>query len=287
MEVKEKIYCIKCGREIKEGLLYCDRCGQSVAKSKAQQSKSKSKRRQAEQIHREQINRRKRREEKEIKKQAKRRKARRSAAVICVIIGIILLGVLCAAGGYIYMSGSSSIKSIDDVVNEDIAQSSPVVANGRETTGSASSDTGMSFKLYEYGGLACPYPESFTQKSTSGGELLRLEDAAGGAVMTLTQESVPPADDMLAAADELMTAYYRDALALGSVTKTRLGAGWYIITYETDTRIFHRKCVISSDGSNTALRYDFEYDKSSAKAEEYANCIASLDENFISGQDSQ
>ena len=274
----EKIYCIRCGREIKDGLLYCDRCGQSVTKSKEQQSKSRSNRKQAEQIHREQINRKRRREEKEIKKQAKRRKARKRAAVMSVIAGILILGVVCAVCAFIFMSESLGIKSVNDVVNEDIAKSAPTATTGQLTTSSVSTNTGMSFRNLEFGGLTCPYPESFTYKPTSGGEIERREDAAGGAIMTISSESVS------GAARDMMTAYYDEVSQLGSVTENRSGSDWYIVTYETDTSIIHRKCVINE---NIALMYNFEYDKSSAKAEEYANCIINLDEMFTSGQDSQ
>ena len=278
----EKIYCIKCGREIKDGLLYCDRCGQSVAKSKARQSKSKSKRKQAEQIHREQINRRKRREEKEIKKQAHRRKARRRAAVFGAFLGILVLGVVCASGAYIYMSRSSSIRSVDDVVNEDIAQSSPAATVGHETTGSVSPNAGMNFRMCTFGGLSCPYPDSFKERSVTGDEIIKREDPEGGAIMTISGRAIAAGG----AARDMMTAYYDEVFMLGDVTENRSGSDWYIVTYEIDTRVFHRKCVIDST-NGTALRYDFEYDKSSAKAEEYAGCIVSIDENFTSVQDNQ
>ena len=275
----EKIYCIQCGREIKDGLLYCDRCGQSVAKSKEQQSKSKSKRAQAEQIHREQINRRKRREEKEIKKQVKRRKARKRAAVMGVIVAILVLGIICAVGAYIlYGSGESSFKSVDDLANENIAQSSPESTTGQLTTSSVSTNTGMSFRNLEFGGLTCPYPENFAYKPTSGREIERLEDEAGGAIMTISSGSVS------GAARDMMTVYYDEVSKFGTVSENRSGSDWYIVTYETDTSIAHRKCVINED---IALMYDFEYDKSSAKAEEYASCIENLDEMFTGVQDTQ
>ena len=280
----DKIYCIRCGREIKDGLLYCDRCGQSVKKSKAQQSKNRSKRAQAEEIHREQINRKKRREAKEKKKQVKRRKARKRAAVMIVIIAILVLGVICAACAYISMSKSSSIRSVDDVVNEDIAQSSPAETTGRVTTASVSSNTGMSFRNVEFGGLVCPYPENFTSKPTSGRELMRVEDEAGGAVMTISGETGIAGGSASEAARGMMTAYYDEVSQLGNVTENRSGSDWYIVTYETDSGIAHRKCVIK-DGA--ALYYNFEYDKSSAKAEEYAGYIANLDGMFTAGQDSQ
>ena len=278
----EKIYCIQCGREIKDGLLYCDRCGQSVAKSKEQQSRSKSKRKQAEEIHREQINRKKRREEKEHKKQIKRRKARKRAAVMAVIVAILVLGIICAAGAYIYMSKNSSIRSVDDIVKEDIAQSSPTVT-GQATTASVSS-AGMSFRNLEFGGLVCPYPETFTSKPASGKEIIRVEDELGGAVMTISNGSGTVGDSASGAARDMMAAYYDEVSKLGNVTENRSGSDWYIVTYETDTGIAHRKCVIKD---NIALCYDFEYDKSSAKAEEYAGYIKNIDDMFTSGQDSQ
>ena len=276
----EKIYCIKCGRELKDGLLYCDRCGQSVTKSRAQQSKNKSKRARAEEIHREQINRKKRREAKEKKKQAKRRKARRRAAVMCVIVGILILGIVCAVCAYIYMSNNSSIRSVDDVVKEDIAQS-PTTTTGQTTTASVAS-TGVGLRVYEYSGISCPYPESFISAPSSGGELMRLTDDIGSAVMTISRGQVSGSG--AAAVSDAMTAYYDEVSKLGKVTENRSGSDWYIVTYETDVSIGHRKCVIA-DGA--ALQYDFEYDKSSAKAKEYAGLIANLDEVFTSGQDNQ
>ncbi len=275
--MSEKIYCIQCGREIKEGLLYCDRCGQSVAKSKQQQTKNKTNRRQAEELHREQINRRKRREEKEIKKQIKRRKARKRAIIMGITAAILILGVFSAAGAYIYMTKNSSIKSVDDVVNEDITQASPEVTSGQTIVSSASTDAGIGFRTFEHNGLSCPYPENFMQKTSVSG-LMHLEDPAGGAVMKISAENVSglPSD--------MMTAYYDSASGLGKVTENRSGADWYIVTYETDSLICHRKCIISG---NNALCYDFQYDKASAKASEYGDIITSLDETFNVSQDNQ
>ena len=271
--MSEKIYCIQCGREIKEGLLYCDRCGQSVAKSREQQSRNKSNRRQAEQLHREQINRKKRREAKEIKKQVKRRKARRRAAAI------LILGIVCASGAYVYMTKNSSIKSMDEVVSENTAQSSPAAqTSGQNTVSSSGGYTGMGFRMLEHNGIYCPYPESFTQTTPSGGELIKLEDAPGGAVMTITEEKAS------GDARDMMTAYYDSVSALGSVTENRSGTNWYIVSYETDSRVRHRKCVVTSNG---ALCYDFEYDKTSGSADAYQSCIANLDAEFTGGQDSQ
>ena len=274
----DQIYCIRCGREIKDGLLYCDRCGQSVAKSKEQQSKIKSKRARAEEIHREQINRKKLREAKEKKKQIKRRKARRRAVTLCVIVGILILGVVCAVCAYIAMSGNSSIKSVDDVVNEDIAQSSPAATTSQSTTSAVSSNPNMSFRIYEYGGISCPYPESFESVPSANDELMRLIDEVGGAVITISHMAVS------GAARDMMTAYYDEVSQLGKVTENRSGSDGYIVTYETDTTIFHRKCVIKD---NVALMYNFEYDKSSAKVKDYESCIENLDETFTSGQDNQ
>lgn len=273
----DKIYCIQCGRELKDGLRYCDKCGQSVAKSKQQQSKSTSKRAQAEEIHREQINRKKRREEKEKKKQIKRRKARKRAAVMSVIVAILILGIICALCGYIYMSKNTGIKSVEDVVNEDIAQSSPVTATAQTTTSSVSS-AGTSVRNFEFRGIVCPYPENFVSMPAVDGELERREDEIGGAVMTISHESVS------GAASDMMTAYYDEVSTLGNVRENRSGSDWYIVTYETDTSVIHRKCVIKD---STALMYNFEYDKSSAKAKDYESLITNLDGMFTSGQDNQ
>lgn len=277
----EKVYCTRCGREIKDGLLYCDRCGQSVKKSRERQAPKNGNRAQAERIHREQIERAKRRKEKEFKKQQNRRKATRRVRILAVATGVLVLAVICAAAAYISMSKNSAIISNDDIIKEDIAKSSPAATTSVVTSSSGSSTTDMSFKLFEYNGISCPYPVSFTASPSSGKELMRLNDTAGGAVMVIAQDAAASAES---AARDLMTQYYDEISSLGHVSENRCGSNWYIVTYNAGGITHHRKCVISGAAQ---LYYDFEYEDSSHMAADYARYIEKLDENFNAAEGSR
>ena len=64
------IYCKNCGRQLKEGARFCDRCGQSVRKTT--ESSQAAKRREIEELKAERLNRKKRLAEKEAKQERSR-----------------------------------------------------------------------------------------------------------------------------------------------------------------------------------------------------------------------
>lgn len=280
--ITDKIYCTKCGREIKNGLLYCDRCGQSVRKSRERQAPKTSNRAEAERIHREQMERKKQRREKELKREKNRRRAIRRARVLAAFIAVLVLAAICFAVTF-FSTDTSGFKSNTDAINEDIAKNSPA-ATESITSSSSSGTISTDFTRFEYNGMSCPYPTNFKKQSASGKELLRLTDAAGGAVMSISKDSVTASGSAASVVQEMMFAYYDEAAQLDPNPENRCGSDWYVVTYTSGGMTHHRKCVISG---TSALCYDFEYENSSASAADYANCIAKLDENFTSVSSTQ
>ena len=59
------MYCKNCGRQLKEGTRFCDRCGQSVRKNN--QNSQTTKRKEIEELKAERLNRKRRLQEKEAK----------------------------------------------------------------------------------------------------------------------------------------------------------------------------------------------------------------------------
>lgn len=56
------MYCKNCGRQLKEGTRFCDRCGQSVRKNN--QNSQTTKRKEIEELKAERLNRKRRLQEK-------------------------------------------------------------------------------------------------------------------------------------------------------------------------------------------------------------------------------
>ena len=89
------MYCKNCGRELKDGMRFCDRCGQSVRQSN--NNERAAKRREIESLKEERLNRRKKLAEAEAEKAAKkkdrqnRRKSRKLNHKLIYGIGIFLI----------------------------------------------------------------------------------------------------------------------------------------------------------------------------------------------------
>lgn len=267
--IQTKIYCTKCGREIKDGQLYCDRCGQSVKKSMERQGADVNRLKEIERIQAENRNRRQIKEEKELKKQESRKKARKHIKVILFILGILLVALISTVVSYFVMLGNSPIQSTEDVIENDIISQTEEPKNTQQTTGMMGDEYGNIFKTIESNGITCPYPSNFTVSSSGVGEIMHLNDSVGGAVMVIKKDTPKqsPKELMLQCASELG----------GTIKYSRAGDDYYSVTTEVSNSIIHRKYVMKN---GVALYYEFTYGIGSPSVAVYENCIKNLDENF-------
>ena len=287
------MYCKNCGRELKDGMRFCDRCGQSVRQSN--NNERAAKRREIESLKEERLNRRKKLAEAEAEKAAKkkdrqnRRKSRKLNHKLIYGIGIFLIILVSAIVSYIVFSSESrnaAWKTQDESVELNKASATiqpaqgsqtplptmsalPTVAPEPENTDPVNDDGYRIFTISDK--LTCPYPRDFSKRDTSGNVILNAMDTVGGATITITTEN---ASDSKSAA-ELMKEY---ASSLGGKTEESLaGSGWYGLTVKKDGMLYHRKCIIS-DGK--MIYYDFQYSDGSVSAEKYQNCINYMDNAF-------
>ena len=100
------MYCKNCGRQLKEGTRFCDRCGQSVRKNN--QNSQTTKRKEIEELKAERLNRKRRLQEKEAK-QARNKKRRKSkGSVMIFIIVALLIAIVSVIIGYNMMAPNCS-----------------------------------------------------------------------------------------------------------------------------------------------------------------------------------
>lgn len=253
------MYCKNCGRQLKEGMRFCDRCGQSVRKNKP--SAQEAKRREIEELKNERLNRKKRLAEKEAKQARNRKRKKKKSNGFAFIIVVLLIAILSMIIGYNIFSGDS---------NETVSPSATTGAVSTVTPASSQSSD-VSKKGYaeiKIGSVTCPYPSAFHSNTTSGNEKLNLTDSFGGANMIVSQEakSGEPKD--------IMAEY---ASKFSEVSYSRAGSDWYAITVQEDGVVTHRKCVVRN---SLAVYYDFSYNADSASAEKYTEIIGYIDANF-------
>ncbi|MCC8160276.1 MAG: zinc-ribbon domain-containing protein [Oscillospiraceae bacterium] len=257
------MYCKNCGRQLKEGTRFCDRCGQSVRKSS--QSSQDAKRREIEELKAERLNRKKRLQEKEARQELSRKRKKNTGCVFAFVIIILIVAVASVMIGYIMSGGSNSEISSTSAPSESaVSTTSPITS---PDTSASTSKNGYS--TITVGNVECPYPSTFNSNTVSGNEKLNLTDALGGASMIVTQEgkSGEPKDLMLDYASSQG----------GDVLYSRAGDDWYAITIESDEKINHRKCIVRN---GIAVCYDFSYNSDSASSDKYEEYIEYIDANF-------
>lgn len=254
------MYCKNCGRQLKEGMRFCDRCGQSVRKNK--QSSQAARHQEIEELKAERLNRKKRLAEKEAKQaRNKQRKKKRGGAFFFIIV-IVLIAIVSIIIGYnIFPNGSNTTSESDP--NTDISTAAPLSTS---TSTAAVSKNG--YASITVGNVTCPYPSSFHSNTLTGNEKLNITDALGGATMVIMQEgkSGEPKDLMLEYAEQG-----------GDILYSRAGDDWYAITAELNGTVNHRKCIIRN---GIAVYYDFSYTADSSSAKKYEEYIEYIDSNF-------
>lgn len=263
------MYCKYCGKELKEGARFCDRCGQSVRKIK--ESEQAAKHREIKQLQEERLNRKKRLEEKENRHRElknKNKKQRRSGVVVFILV-VLLLGVLAAIVSYSVVSSTSGTSGTSGKVT---ATSKPSSGDETEKTPMPTAASTDKYSDITVSGIKVPYPSSFYTNTPSGNDKLNLTDSLGGATMKVGQEvrTGEIAD---------LTKEYISSIGAenNSDMKAKSGSDWYSVTAEVDGKVYHRKCIIRN---NLAVYYDFAYDSSSTTEKKYEDYISYIDANF-------
>lgn len=260
------MYCKNCGRQLKEGTRFCDRCGQSVRKSK--QSSQAARHREIEELKAERLNRKKRLAEKEAKQaRNKQRKKKKGNAFIFVIV-ILLVAVVSMIIGYNIFPKSGNVGTVTATIEP---VSSPAVSAAPAVTpvGTASSSK-EGYSEITVSSITCPYPSSFHANTTSGNEKLNITDSLGGATMVVSQEAKSGEPK------ELMKEYISEIGAEGNPTM-HAGSEWYSVTASADDKVYHRKCIVRN---GLAVYYDFTYDASSSSSKKYEEYTDYIDSHF-------
>ena len=282
-------YCKNCGRQLKDGVRFCDRCGKSVRQSR--ESENSKKQKQIEKLQKERLERKRRQEEREIidKKRKERRRQQRAKhskifiAAFAIIAAIAVIAII---------SFSITLKVSEDAVWKTSAvdenanstsvptmqpstTSAPVspVAPGENDAMNATANKDDYKVLKLSNGMEIPYPEVFDKEETSGNEELNLtDDFGGGATMVVCSDEYPGGTP-----SELMKEFASDAD--GEIVYSLAGSDWYGITVDNKGEISHRKYIIDRD-SDSVVYYDFVYDDDSDYAEDYEGYIEYIDEKF-------
>ncbi len=282
------MYCKNCGRQLKEGARFCDRCGQSVRQNN-QPSEREIRRRKAETLQEERLNRKKRieyKEERESRKKEKK-KARKNRNFILIFIFLILILALVSAIISYHMNVSDSDTPLGEIVTETVPPATPAptmivntIPASEQTAKPQNENSGLdkndnnagtaidsSYEAFNVNNIICPYPKGFASKSLSGNEKLSLTDPLGGASMTICVE-----DNVTAPTTDLMRDYA--AQTGGQIIDSRAVSTGFSVTAERDNIVYHRKGVLEG---NSIVYYDFQYATGSSKASQYAENIKYID----------
>lgn len=255
------MYCKYCGKELKEGARFCDRCGQSVRKTL--ESEQAAKHREIEELKAERLNRKKRLEEKEARQKDVKNKGRgRHGGVIIFVFVAVFLAILSVIVGYSMISSDSGTSMARQTATPSAsANASPTPLPTAEAE---------KYSQITVGNISIPYPTNFYTNTTSGNVQLDLLDKLGGATMKVTKEV------RTGEITDLMKEYITSIGAEGN-PEMRAGSDWYMATAEVDGKVYHRKCIVRN---NLAVYYDFVYDSTSTTKKKYNDYISYIDSNF-------
>jgi len=281
-------YCKNCGRELRDGVRFCERCGKSVRQSRNNENVKKQQ--QIEKLQKERLERKRRQEEREIieneRKERNRTKYAKHAKILFAVVGSILAIVVIALISYFATSSGSKDSSWNTLGNELTAATAlptmqpdetPVpiteVEEGKSDALSAVASKD-DFEVIELSnGIKISYPEVFEKEETTGDEELNLIDEFGGdATMVVTCKEYPGGT-----ASGLMK-QYAGALT-GEVTDSLASGDRYTITVEDEGEILHRTYLIHRP-SDTVVYYDFTYEADSDYASDYEEYIKYIDAGF-------
>lgn len=254
------MYCKSCGRQLKEGMRFCDRCGQSVRKNN--QNGQPTRRREIEELREERLNRKKRLAEKQAKQSENRRRKKKKSNVFALILIVIIIGMVSFLIGYWRMDSTSN--SSDNSVQTTAA---PVVTETPESTAKVKSG----YSSITIGNLTCPYPADFHANTTASNEKLNITDPLGGATMIVAQ------DGKTGEPKDLMLEYLNEIGGTVEDNASHAGSDKYDITVNSGDKVYHRKCILKN---GIAVYYDFVYSKGSSSESKYKEYIEYIDANF-------
>lgn len=281
-------YCKNCGRELKDGARFCERCGKSVRQSRNNENVKKQE--QIEKLQKERLERKRKQEQREVienkRKERRREKRAKHGKVILVFLGIIAAIVIIALISYMATSKGSENAGWSNIGTEDTQTTAlptmqpsntqaPVreVEEGKNDALSTMTNKDDFSVLELSNGMEIPYPEVFEKEETTGDEELNLIDEFGGdATMVVICEEYPGGT-----ASGLMKQYAGELT--GEVTDSLASGDRYTITVDDDGEITHRTYIIDR-ASDTVVYYDFIYNADSDYAGDYESYIDYIDEKF-------
>lgn len=276
------MYCKKCGRKLKDGIRYCDRCGLSVNQSKKDSRDAREK--EIKELKRERLNRKEELQKKEKIKKKTSKKHMNLLAFVFVILFCILIIAVIAYKITIDKSENEIWRTKDGAVELNAtsvpaATAAPTDKNGNAVTtaptATAYALTGEinadGYRVFDCGNsLTLPYPVTFEKQRTNENEKLRIYDKSGGASIVVGETGVTSLQ-----AKQLMMEY--TGSQQGKVTYSRAGNNWYIVEIAENDIICHRKAIVASD---KLIYFDFTYSSSSSAMATYKTQIEYMDKGF-------
>jgi hypothetical protein len=278
-------YCKNCGRQLKDGTRFCDRCGKSVRQSRNTETSKRQE--QIEKLQRERLARKKRLEERERldqKKNERRAKQRKQRNKVLICISAVIAAIIIIAVISFIITSSGSDESEWNVNEFAAVESTGAVPTMKPSETGEPATTPPKTETEEYrtytleNNMKIPYPYDFEAKTASGDQELRLTD--GEAVMEVYVSEYPGGTP-----SGLMKSYTNKLS--GRTTYELTGNNWYIVTFKTsEGKIIHRKYIIDSE-KDLSLYYDFTYSADSENSDEYEKYIDYIDEAFGSSSSSK
>lgn len=264
-------YCKNCGRQLKNGARFCDRCGKSVRQSR--NSESSRKQEQIEKLQKERLARKRRQEQLEqIELNRKKRRAamfNKRKKLLFIIVGAIAAVIIIAVISFILTLDASEWVNNNTVTATAVPTMQPSVTTEPSTPAPQSTE----FTSYTLSNnMKIVYPKDFKDDDATGSEELKVYDDTGSAVMCVTVEEYPggtPSDLMKRFAQK----------SNGETVYSLAGSGWYGITVEEDNVVKHRKYLIDAK-NDLSVYYDFEYEADDENAADYEDYIDRIDKSL-------
>ena len=270
-------YCKYCGRQLEDGIRFCDRCGRSVNQGK--NNARIKKQQQIEKLQKERIERKKLREEHEaeqLEKKGRGSQVRSRISKPLIIAGVCLAAIIIiAVVSYIVTTVSSkdevwktnAIGSLDatpvpTMQPSETAEPTEAPSEGNKVTYSAyilSNDMNFS------------YPDTYSEAGIEGSEELRFVDK-NGSVIKLFMTEYPGGSPSV-----LMNRYA--GTLEGTTNFSETGTDWYALTVQRGDIVTHRKYIIDRE-NDLSVYYDMEFDVSQDNVSDYEEYMDYMDAKF-------
>ena len=271
-------YCKKCGRLLKEGARFCDRCGQSAKQSR--NSDVEKKQQQIEMLQRERLKRKQRQKELdaiEQKRQERRKEKRQNQnRILFALIACIAVTAIVALIAFIVTTISTKDEPwknntpIGGLSTDAISTMAPSMT--AEPSAQPEAPEKDNYSAYELSnGTRFPYPKSFTEEDIEDDEKLRFTHPSGAEIKVYLIE-YPGGTSSALMKD------YADS-EIGKVSYSSAEDSCYAITLKDDDISKHRKYLIDLN-NDVCLYYDLEFDSTLVNTEDFEDYIDYMDEHF-------